>query len=120
MITAIRGSALREALAKLGWIEGRNLKVEGRFGVTDANRLRAAAVELVSLAPDVIVAGGLCRRARCNKQRRPSRLSLPGAATRPPSERPSAIADDSLDFVDVDAPALRRERSRRDLELVYS
>jgi hypothetical protein len=58
-------TALREALAKLGWIEGRNLKVEGRFGVTDANRLRAAAVELVSLAPDVIVAGGLCRRARC-------------------------------------------------------
>jgi len=51
-------TALREALAKLGWIEGRNLKVEGRFGVTDANRLRAAAVELVSLAPDVIVAGG--------------------------------------------------------------
>jgi hypothetical protein len=77
-------TALREALAKLGWIEGRNLKVEGRFGVADANRLRAAAVELVSLAPDVIVAGGLCRRARCNKQRRPSRLSLPGAATRPP------------------------------------
>src|SRR5262249_51277455 len=51
-------TALREALAKLGWIEGRNLKVEGRFGVADANRLRAAAVELVSLAPDVIVAGG--------------------------------------------------------------
>src|SRR6516225_7495305 len=29
-------TALREALAKLGWIEGRNLKVEGRFGVADA------------------------------------------------------------------------------------
>jgi putative tryptophan/tyrosine transport system substrate-binding protein len=51
-------TALREALAKLGWIEGRNLKVEGRFGVADANRLRAYAVELVSLAPDVIIAGG--------------------------------------------------------------
>src|SRR5215510_11716219 len=52
-------TALREALAKLGWIEGSNLKVEGRFGVADANRLRAAAVELVSLAPGVIVAGGV-------------------------------------------------------------
>src|SRR5262245_36691870 len=51
-------TALREALAKLGWIEGRNLKIERRFGVADANRPRAAAVELVSLAPDVIVAGG--------------------------------------------------------------
>jgi putative ABC transport system substrate-binding protein len=51
-------TALREALAKLGWIEGRNLKIERRFGAADANRLRASAVELVSLAPDVIVSGG--------------------------------------------------------------
>ena len=51
-------TALREALAKLGWVEGRNLKIEGRFGVADANRLREAAVELVSFTPDVIVAGG--------------------------------------------------------------
>jgi putative ABC transport system substrate-binding protein len=51
-------TALREALAKLGWIEGHNLKIDRRFGAADANRLRASAVELVSLAPDVIVAGG--------------------------------------------------------------
>ena len=30
------------------------------------------------------------------------------------------VAYDSLDFVGVDAPALRRERSRSDFELVYS
>jgi hypothetical protein len=28
------------------------------------------------------------------------------------------VAYDSLDFVDVDAPALRRERSRRDLSVL--
>ena len=52
-------AALLDGLAKLGWAEGRNLKIERRFGIVDPNRLQAAAVELVSLAPDVIVAGGL-------------------------------------------------------------
>jgi hypothetical protein len=50
-------TALREALAKVGWIDGRNLKIDRRFG-SDANRLRAVAAELVSLAPAVILAGG--------------------------------------------------------------
>jgi putative ABC transport system substrate-binding protein len=48
-------SAFRDALAKLGWIEGRNLDIELRFsGDSDAVTRRYAA-ELVSLAPDVIV-----------------------------------------------------------------
>jgi putative ABC transport system substrate-binding protein len=51
-------TALRAALAELGWIEGRNLKIDRRFGGADANRLRAIAAELVSLAPDVIVTPG--------------------------------------------------------------
>jgi putative ABC transport system substrate-binding protein len=54
---AIR-TALREALAKLSWIEGRNLKIERHVGAADANRLRAVAAELVSLAPDVLVTTG--------------------------------------------------------------
>ena len=53
-------AALRETLAKLGWIEGRNLKIDRRFGAADANPLRASAAELVSLAPDVIISGGGC------------------------------------------------------------
>lgn len=51
-------SALQEGLANLGWVEGRNLKIERRFGAADADRMRAAAEELVSLAPHLIVAGG--------------------------------------------------------------
>jgi putative ABC transport system substrate-binding protein len=53
----INRDAFREVLPKLGWIEGRNLKFDHRGG-NDVNRLRVAAAELVSLAPDVIVAGG--------------------------------------------------------------
>jgi putative ABC transport system substrate-binding protein len=48
-------AALRDELAKLGWIEGRNLRIDMRFTLSDPARMRAYAVELVSLAPDVIV-----------------------------------------------------------------
>jgi putative ABC transport system substrate-binding protein len=48
-------AALGDGLAKLGWIEGRNLRIDLRFTLSDPARMRAYAVELVSLAPDVIV-----------------------------------------------------------------
>ena len=48
-------NTFREAIAKLGWIEGLNLRIEVRAGASDLNRIRAAAAELVALAPDVIV-----------------------------------------------------------------
>jgi putative tryptophan/tyrosine transport system substrate-binding protein len=51
-------SALREGLARLGWIEGRNVRVDVRFGVGEPDRIRAYAAELVGLAPDVIFAIG--------------------------------------------------------------
>jgi len=50
--------AFREALAKLGWVEDRNLQIDVRFGGADAERIQILAAELVKLAPDVIVAGG--------------------------------------------------------------
>src|SRR5262252_8724487 len=55
---------LREGLATLGWIEGRNLRIELRWGASDPDRLEAHARELVSLAPVVIVAdAGVATRA---------------------------------------------------------
>jgi putative ABC transport system substrate-binding protein len=57
-------NALREGLTKLGWIEGRDLRFDVRFGVGDPDRIRAYAAELVGLAPDVIFAsGGAATRA---------------------------------------------------------
>jgi putative ABC transport system substrate-binding protein len=57
-------AALRDGLAKLAWAEGRNLRIELRFGGGDADRFRAYAAELVSLAPEVIVtSGGAAARA---------------------------------------------------------
>src|SRR5215471_21610441 len=51
-------SGFTQALAALGWIEGRNLQMEIRWGGGDANRARIYAKELVALQPDVILAQG--------------------------------------------------------------
>src|SRR6516165_6319593 len=51
-------SPLPNELQKLGWIEGRNLRLDFRFGAGDVDRTRAAAADLVRLAPDVIFAVG--------------------------------------------------------------
>jgi putative ABC transport system substrate-binding protein len=48
----VKLTALREGLAKLGWIEGRNLRIDLRFGADDPNRIHTAAADLVSQAPD--------------------------------------------------------------------
>jgi putative ABC transport system substrate-binding protein len=44
------------ALRELGWIEGRNVHVDYRFGVSDPDRIRQFARELVNSQPDLIVA----------------------------------------------------------------
>src|SRR5262245_42301067 len=52
-------SGFTQALAKLGWTEGRNLRMEVRWGGGgDVNRARNFAKELVALQPDVILAQG--------------------------------------------------------------
>jgi putative ABC transport system substrate-binding protein len=47
--------AFRDGMAKLGWIEGRNLRIDLRFGGGDADSFRSFAADLVGLAPDAIV-----------------------------------------------------------------
>jgi putative ABC transport system substrate-binding protein len=53
-----RTTALREVLKELGWVEGRNVRFEYRWTQADPDRNQAYAVELVGLAPDVILAAG--------------------------------------------------------------
>jgi putative tryptophan/tyrosine transport system substrate-binding protein len=48
-----------ETLAKLGWIEGRNVHIDYRTWNADPDSLRAAAAELIALHPDVIFAPAL-------------------------------------------------------------
>ena len=51
----MRLEAFRQTLANLGWVEGRNLRTEVRYGTGDTERMRDGAMVLVASAPDVIV-----------------------------------------------------------------
>src|SRR5215468_3048779 len=53
-------SAFTQALAGFGWTDGRNLRMDIRWGGDgDSNRIRALARELVGSQPDLIVTGGI-------------------------------------------------------------
>jgi putative ABC transport system substrate-binding protein len=51
----VRVAAFARGLKELGWIEGRNIRIEYRWGGGDPDRIRKYAAELVALAPDVIM-----------------------------------------------------------------
>ena len=51
-----RLAAFQQELQQLGWIDGRNARIDIRWGAGDAERYRTYAAELVALAPDVILA----------------------------------------------------------------
>jgi putative ABC transport system substrate-binding protein len=51
----LRLSAFTQALADLGWTDGRNVRMDLRWAGADLNRIRALAQELVGLQPDIIV-----------------------------------------------------------------
>jgi len=53
-----RLSALTQALADLGWTDGRNVRMDLRWAGGDSNRIPALAQELVGLRPDIILANG--------------------------------------------------------------
>ena len=52
-----RMRAFEQALALLGWNDGGNARIDIRWAGTNAEDVRKHAVELVALAPDVILAG---------------------------------------------------------------
>ena len=54
-----RITAFTQALADLGWIDGRNVRMDLRWIGGDINRSRALAQELVGLQPDIILTTGL-------------------------------------------------------------
>jgi putative ABC transport system substrate-binding protein len=53
-----RIAAFVEALQQLGWTDGRNVRIDHRWGGGNPNNIRKQAAELAALAPDVILATG--------------------------------------------------------------
>jgi putative tryptophan/tyrosine transport system substrate-binding protein len=50
-----RVTSFAQGLQELGWTVGRNVRIDYRWGATDAERARRAASELIALTPDVIL-----------------------------------------------------------------
>jgi putative tryptophan/tyrosine transport system substrate-binding protein len=53
-----RLAAFLQGLQKLGWTDGRSVRIDYRWAAADADRHRTFAAELVALGPDVILAAG--------------------------------------------------------------
>ena len=56
-----RNAAFLQGLQELGWAVGRNVRIDYRWGASnfDPERMRKGAVELVALAPDVVLAASV-------------------------------------------------------------
>jgi putative ABC transport system substrate-binding protein len=52
----LRYGAFRQSLERLGWLEGRNVRIEYRFAASSPTRFQAFAKELIAQQPDVIFA----------------------------------------------------------------
>ena len=50
-----RVKAFQQGLRDLGWLDGRNVRIDYRFAASDPDRIKQYVAELVRLAPDVIV-----------------------------------------------------------------
>src|SRR6266478_9340554 len=63
-----RIAAFRQGLQQLGWTEGRNIRIDLRWGGGDVERTRAFAAELVRLSPDVIFAYAAAQLAPLSRE----------------------------------------------------
>jgi putative ABC transport system substrate-binding protein len=53
-----RFTAFQQGLQQLGWVEGRNVRIETRWSGGNTDDARKYAVELIAVTPDVILASG--------------------------------------------------------------
>jgi putative ABC transport system substrate-binding protein len=65
-----RLSAFSQALAELGWADGRDVRMDLRWGRGDNNRIRALAQELVGLRPEIILVSSTAATAAVQRETR--------------------------------------------------
>ena len=53
-----RIASFLQGLRQLGWVDGRSVQIDYRWGAGDADRIRKYVAELTALAPDVILSSG--------------------------------------------------------------
>jgi putative ABC transport system substrate-binding protein len=65
-----RLSAFTQALAGLGWTDGRNVRIDLRWASADINRIQAVAQQLVGLQLDIILTSGTPPAAAVQRETR--------------------------------------------------
>jgi putative tryptophan/tyrosine transport system substrate-binding protein len=73
-------AALQQGLQELGWTDGRNIRVEYRWGGRNEERTRAYAAELVGLSPDLIFAFFNAQLAPLSRETRTIPIVFVGAS----------------------------------------
>jgi hypothetical protein len=76
-----RLSAFTQALADLGWTDGRNVRMDLRWGGGDADRMPAAVQELVGLQPNIILAESTVATVAVQRENRDFRARLHAASS---------------------------------------
>jgi putative ABC transport system substrate-binding protein len=66
----VRIAAFLQALGELGWMVGRNVRIDYRWGAGDVERYRVIAAELIALSPDVVLAFGYATASALQKATR--------------------------------------------------
>jgi len=118
-------SAFIQALADLGWTDGRNVRMDLRSHGVDAGRIRALAQELVGLQPDIIVTNGTPATAAVQRETRTipivfvaggdpvatgivARLNQPGGNVTGFTQYEPSLAGKWLELLSEVAPGLKR------------
>jgi putative ABC transport system substrate-binding protein len=120
-----RVSVFVQALADLGWTDGRNARIDFRWPSDDSNRIRALARELVGLQPDIILAIGATATAAIQRETRTipivfanvadpvasgilARLNQPGGNVTGFAGSEASLAGKWLELLSEIAPGLKR------------
>jgi len=112
-LSLAQAAAIRDGLEKLGWVNGRNVQIEFRFG-DSLERLRAHAADFGAMNLDVIFAGNASALVRLKEASGATPIVFanvpdPGWYRRlPPAERVSAHPFSDLSARAEPLPAVNR------------
>ena len=79
-VAKLQLSAFTQALADLGWTDGRNVRIDLRYAGADINRIRTLTRELVGLQPDIIVTSSTPPTAAVQRETRTIPIVSPSPA----------------------------------------
>jgi putative ABC transport system substrate-binding protein len=120
-----RISAFTQALADLGWTDGRHVRMDIRWAGADNNRIRALAQELVDQQPDIILTNGTPETIALQRETRTipivfanvtdpvassivGRLDQPGGSVTGFAAREASLGGKWLELLLEIAPGLKR------------